>query len=295
MSNQSGQSCRFQFSKEVSLNFEIYGTGAPTLLCLHGFGASLESWRDIQPLLSASHRVVLVDLKGFGLSSKPHDGKYSAKDQAEIVTAFIEQNGFADLALVGHSYGGAVALLTYFKLLDKGLGSRVLSLVLLDSAGYVQRLPFFVLLPRIPVVNRLVLCGVPAKWQARFTLRYLFYNSSEVTTERIQRYARFLRLPGSVEAMITCARQIIFSDSEQSISRIVTMRLATLVIWGQNDPAISVDYAHQFHRDISGSELKIVSRCGHVPHEEYPVEISQMILDFLRGAGGRGIRSCNVL
>ena len=94
-----------------------------------------------------------MDLKGFGLSSKPHDGKYSAKDQAEIVTAFIEQNGFADLALVGHSYGGAVALLTYFKLLDKGLGSRVLSLVLLDSAGYVQRLPFFVLLPRIPVVN----------------------------------------------------------------------------------------------------------------------------------------------
>jgi pimeloyl-ACP methyl ester carboxylesterase len=282
MDQSSSENRPFRFSEHVSINVECHGFGSRPLLCLHGFGASLESWRDIQPLLSRDHRVYLIDLKGFGLSSKPGDGKYSVEDQAEIVTTFIEQEGLSNLTIIGHSYGGAVALLAYFMLVDRGLGTRVASLVLLDSAGYVQKLPFFVMIPRIPLINRLVLDCIPSRWQASFTLRHLFFDSSKVTSERVQRYARFLRLQCSVDALIACARQLIPPDPTATISRMVHMRLATLIVWGQNDPAISVEYAYRFHQDISGSRLEVIPRCGHVPHEEYPVETSQIILDFCK-------------
>jgi pimeloyl-ACP methyl ester carboxylesterase len=282
MNKASGDSRRFQFSEDVSINFECYGTGSRTFLCLHGFGASLESWRDIQPLLSRENRVYLIDLKGFGLSSKPEDGKYSAADQAKIIGAFIEREGLSNLTVVGHSYGGAVALLTYFMLTDRGQKDRIGSLVLLDSAGYVQRLPFFVKIPRIPLFNKIVLCGIPVKWQASFTLRHLFYDGSRVTPARVQRYARFLHLRGSIDALIACAKQIVPSEPNGTISRISHMRLATLVIWGENDPAIPVEYAYKFHKDIAGSRLELIPRCGHVPQEERPIETSQFILDFCK-------------
>jgi len=272
----------YQFSEGVSINFERHGSGASTLLFLHGFGASLESWRDLQPLLSSKYLVYLMDLKGFGLSSKPNDGRYSVGDQAEIVARFIEQQNLSNVTIVGHSYGGVVALLTSFVLEDKGLRDRLASLILIDSAGYLQKFPFFVLLPRIPFLNKLVIGAIPARWQASFTLRHLFYDTSKVTEERIQRYARFLSLPGSHEALIACARQIVPSDPTAYISRILEINLATLILWGENDPVIPLEYAYRFHQDIAGSQLAIIPRCGHVPHEEHPIETSQIVFDFCK-------------
>src|SRR5688572_17361577 len=48
----------------------------PTVVMLHGFGAAMESWSDILPMIAAKHPVLRIDLKGFGMSSKPKDGKY---------------------------------------------------------------------------------------------------------------------------------------------------------------------------------------------------------------------------
>ena len=282
MNKFRGKNQSFQFSEDVAINFECNGTGSRTLLCLHGFGASLESWRDIQPLLSRNCRIYLLDLKGFGYSSKPRDGRYSAEDQAQIVTSFIERYDLSNITIVGHSFGGAVALLTSFMLRDKGLANRLESLLLIDSAGYVQKLPFFVLIPRLPLLNKFVLGTLPARWQASFTLKHLFYDSSQVTEERIHRYARFLSLPGSHQALIASARQIVPSGPDEMISRILQIRLATLIIWGENDPAIPLEHARRFHRDIMGSRLEIIPKCGHVPHEERPVETSRMILDFCK-------------
>src|ERR1044072_5794853 len=55
-------------------------SGKPTVVLLHGFGAAMESWSDIQPMIAAQYPVIRVDLKGFGMSSKPTDDKYSARD-----------------------------------------------------------------------------------------------------------------------------------------------------------------------------------------------------------------------
>ena len=103
----------FHFSSEISINFDVSGEGARPLLLLHGFGASMESWNDILPDLARMFRVYRLDLKGHGLSSKPRDGAYSISEQARIVAAFIREYKLSNVTLIGHSYGGSVALMTY--------------------------------------------------------------------------------------------------------------------------------------------------------------------------------------
>ena len=99
----------------VKINYYESGQGQPILL-LHGFGASSYSWRFLGPSLAENHRVIMIDLKGYGLSDRPRDQKYSVSDQADIVADFIRQQDSQEMVLIGHSMGGMVALMTYFKM-----------------------------------------------------------------------------------------------------------------------------------------------------------------------------------
>lgn len=271
----------FEFSPGIEINFEVCGNGNQPMLLLHGFGASLESWRDIQPWLEKHFRLYLVDLKGFGLSSKPKGGLYSLEDQVDVVVSFIESLNFDRLILIGHSYGGAIALLTYFKLDERSCAERISSLVLIDAAGYLQKLPFFISILQTPLVNRIVLNCLPAKWRAKFTLRRVFHDPCKVTDQIVDRYARFLDLPGSHNALIETAKLVIPDDPASVIQRIREIRAQTLIIWGQNDPAIPLEHAYRFREDISTSTLEVIPECGHIPHEEKPSETGQVVLSFL--------------
>ena len=80
-------------TKTIKLAYRDSGTGSPVLL-LHGFGASSYTWRHVEPaLVAAGHRVLTVDLKGFGLSDKPLDENYSIFDQAVLISDFIDRLG----------------------------------------------------------------------------------------------------------------------------------------------------------------------------------------------------------
>ena len=85
------------------------GPGPPILL-LHGFATSSYTWHSIIPELAKNHRVIAIDLRGFGASDKPIDDHYSIQDQAAAVTAFIEQENLRDLTVIGHSFGGGITL-----------------------------------------------------------------------------------------------------------------------------------------------------------------------------------------
>ena len=98
----------------VRINYYEAGQGPPVIL-LHGFGASAYSWRFLGPVLAKDHRVLTIDLKGFGLSAKPEDGKYALRDQADMVAEFIRARDLHDLVVIGHSMGGGVTLMAYFK------------------------------------------------------------------------------------------------------------------------------------------------------------------------------------
>src|SRR6478736_7392905 len=86
----------------VELHVEIFGSGPP-LIALHGFGGNTYTWHAIRNELSAGHTVYAFDLKGFGQSPKPRDGKYSVYDQSRLILDYIARHALRDVTLVGHS------------------------------------------------------------------------------------------------------------------------------------------------------------------------------------------------
>ncbi len=93
------------------LHYQAFGEGEP-ILFIHGLGMTSFTWRHITEPLARGHRVIVVDLKGFGNSPKPRDDQYSIYDQARLICGFILHHDLKKLTLVGNSLGGGVALAT---------------------------------------------------------------------------------------------------------------------------------------------------------------------------------------
>lgn len=271
----------FVYSDQLQISYEVHGNGNSPIVFLHGFGASVETWRDIQSRLAQGNKLFFLDLKGFGLSSKPDDGKYSIEDQADIVLAFAKAQDLHDVTLVGHSYGGAVCLFTYLKDRSGHEGRLIRRLVLIDAAAYVQNFPFFIDILRSPFIGWAVMNLVPAQVRASISLNYLFHDANRLSDERITRYAEFFDQPGCYNSFVECAEQIVPANPDSITALIRTIEVPSLILWGADDPAIPVEQAHRLHRDIRNSSLAIIPNCGHNPHEEAPGESLKAIVNFL--------------
>jgi pimeloyl-ACP methyl ester carboxylesterase len=266
--------------QDLKINYYEAGQGRPVLL-LHGFGACAYSWRFLAPALAREHRVIALDLKGCGLSDKPRDGKYAVSDQADMVAAFIKARELHDLAVVGHSMGGAVALLTYFQV-QRQDPARLRRLVLIDSAGYPQKLPWFIWLARLPLVDPLLSRLLSARFAAALVLKKCFYDKDKVTAEMVDTYAFYGSLPGAREAVLETARQIVPADWAAVTARYKTINIPVLIIWGEEDTVVPLQVGRHFRRDIPDSQLVVIPNCGHIPPEEDPGETTRLVEGFLK-------------
>ncbi|MCX5894015.1 MAG: alpha/beta hydrolase [Deltaproteobacteria bacterium] len=250
---------------------------------LHGFGACAYTWRYLIPPLAAEHRVFTLDLKGFGRSDKPADGHYAISDQAEMVADFIRRQDLRDLVIMGHSMGGGVTLMTYLKMQQEGPG-RIKKMVLIDSAGYPQKLPWFIRLAKIPGLSTVISKVLPPRFAAALVLKKCYYNKDAVTEAQIDTYAYFGSLPGAAAAVSQTAKQVVpeVKDMEALIARYKTINVPVLVIWGKEDEVVPLSVGENFKRDIPGAKLVILPRCGHVPPEEEPLATRQAIESFLK-------------
>lgn len=266
-----------------TISYEYTGdsaTASPVVVLLHGFGASLESWTDLEPMIAAHHPVLRLDLKGFGLSSKPRDDRYSARDQADVVAAVLRKLDVRRPVLVGHSFGGGVAYATYLRLRSEG-DQRTAALVLIDASVSEQELPFYIIALRSTFTRWLMYTFTTADWRAGLVLKRAFATDSAITPERIRRYSKYFDLPGSHYAYERSAEQIVPPDIAELEQGLKTIAVPTLAIWGTDDRIVPVDAAERLRRDVPGIVVKLVPATGHVPHEERPAETARILLDFV--------------
>lgn len=263
----------------VQLHHKIYGSGKP-VLCIHGFGASLFSWRNFVTPISAGYQLILIDLKGSGDSPKPPDSHYSSKDHADLIYKFIIDHNLQDLTLVGNSFGGSLSLLLSLMLMDHEPG-RLRALVLIDPGAYKQFIPGYVKLIGIPILGALAVYLSPAKMMAKNILKLAYYDKNKITADQIDAYAAPLAAPGGRHALIETGKQIMPPNIDELTARYKDINLPTLIIWGKQDKIISPDAGELLHQDISTSTLKWIDHCGHVPQEEKPEETIPLVLNFL--------------
>jgi pimeloyl-ACP methyl ester carboxylesterase len=267
----------------IRINYYEAGRQGPPILLLHGFGACAYTWRYLIPALAARHRVFTVELKGFGLSDKPVDGHYAVADQADLVADFIRRLNLHDLVIMGHSMGGGVTLMTYFKV-RHDLPPRVSKLVLIDSAGYPQKLPWYIWLSQIPGFNATVGKHLPPRLAATLVLRKCYYANSKIAKEQISTYAFYSSLPGAPEAVGYTAEQLVPKKQAMAalIAQYKTIKVPVLIIWGKQDEVVPLKVGKKFQRDIPGAQLVVIPKCGHIPLEEQPEATKQAIMEFLK-------------
>ena len=263
----------------VKLFYEEKGQGSPILL-IHGFGASTYTWRRIAPALAETHRVIAVDLKGFGQSDKPFDERYSIFDQAELLKQLIVGNDLRDLTLVGHSFGGGVALLLALDD-DPRLEGRISKLVLLDTIAYAQDIPVSFRMLNMPVVSHLGVRMLPPAVQARLALRIAYLDNSKIEDEEVEMYAAPLRTAAGKHAIIHSARQIMPEGLEEISERYKTITMPTLIGWCDHDRIVPLDVGLKLRRTLPNAHLKIIDDCGHMPQEEQPEATLELIQSFL--------------
>ncbi|MFZ3208725.1 MAG: alpha/beta hydrolase [Geobacteraceae bacterium] len=273
---------RYYYGQDNYINFEKHSSGAVNLVFLHGFAASLQTWTDVLRFFPRdAFNIYLVDLKGFGFSSVPRDGDYSIKANAAIVSGFIRDNRIANPIIVGHSFGGGVALLTTMLLAgDKDYYPR--GLILIDAAAYKIDLPFFVSYMRMPLLNHLILGLTTAAYKAKYTLERIYYDKSKITADKIDRYAYFMQGPSYGYALIETASDVIPADFELYTSKYRDIRLPSLIIWGENDRVIPLSNGHKLHTALADSRLEVVQGCGHNVQEEMPEKAADLMLTFVQ-------------
>jgi pimeloyl-ACP methyl ester carboxylesterase len=265
----------------VKLYYEERGKGSPLLL-IHGFGASTYTWRFVAPELAKTHWVIAVDLKGFGQSDKPFDERYSIFDQAELLAQLIEEKDLRNLTLVGHSFGGGVALLLALQA-NKRLDGRITRLVLLDSIAYPQHIPVFFRLLDVPLVSQLGVRMVPPSVQTRVALEIAYFDDSKIDPAEIEAYAAPLKTAAGKHAIIHSARQILPEDIAELSESYKTIELPTLILWCDHDRIVPLEVGLRLRRTLPNSTLRLVEDCGHMPQEEQPASALSLIKGFIGG------------
>ncbi|MCZ2404661.1 alpha/beta fold hydrolase [Paenarthrobacter sp. Z7-10] len=267
----------------AAVSYRDTGSGSPVLL-LHGIGRSLADWNEQHRLLSTAHRVISVDLPGFG-DSQPLRERHTLDALAAWVQGFLEvltedTAPLDSIDVVGNSLGGAVAMrLSVLK------PARVRRLVLINSAGFGATVTQALRLIALPVVGRILLR--PSEKTAYQTERALFVDRSFVSRERID--ASLAR--GSGKGVMRAFREVAHDLGtfkgirpewrSQLLADMATANKPTLILWGDSDLILPAEHLEEARRLLPGASTHLFDKTGHMPHLERAAETADLILQFL--------------
>jgi len=256
----------------VHVHYRDVGAG-PAVVLIHGYGGSLELWRPVQDALAAHHRVVALDLKGFGWTSRP-PGDYSPATQAALVWHLLDQLGVADVAVVGHSWGSSVSLAMVLAQPD-----RVRRVALYAAYVFDAQMPsFFRWARRGGVGEALFALFYRQRVEDRVALAY--HDPHLVTQARVDRVEAEMSRPGTVAAALAAARDQRLAEQER---RYRTIDRPVLLLWGDDDLVTPLAYGQRLARVLPDARLEVYPACGHIPMVEAFAATTRDLVGFLAG------------
>lgn len=245
------------------------------IVLLHGTSSSLHTWDGWVAGLVRDHRVIRLDLPGFGLTGPTQDGDYSMERYVNFMTKALDRFGIERCVLVGNSFGGWIAWETAFR-----QSTRIELLVLVDSAGYKlqsESVPVAFEVARIPVLNRLMEVLLP-RAMVESSLRDVYGDPERVTPALVDRYYDLTTRAGNRRALVERFQQ---ARPGKDVERLTVLHQPTLILWGTEDRLIPRAYGLAFQHHIADSQIVEFEGLGHVPHEEDPARTLAAFQQFL--------------
>ena len=263
---------------DMEVHFRDEGASADSIpiVLIHGTGSSLHTFDDWTNSLKERHRVVRMDLPGYGLTGPFPHRDYSIEKYVTFLKHFLDKKGIHQCILGGNSLGGQIAW--RFTVAHPQMVQR---LILIDAAGYPYQPksePLAFKVATIPIVKNLFTFITP-KSVARSSVENVYADKSKVTEDLSTRYFELTLRPGNRQAFID---RFASENKRNAYKRIPDILQPTLILWGDQDLLIPVENAALFHRDLPNDTLVILENSGHVPMEESPTRSLEAVIAFLQ-------------
>jgi pimeloyl-ACP methyl ester carboxylesterase len=272
---------RFRFSRVQTKagEFATIEAGAgESVLMLHGLGGTKASFLPSIAALAPSFRLIAVDLLGFGDSSKPLGASYGPAFQARAVAHLLDALELEHAHVVGHSYGGRVALELGFRHPDRtgGLVLMTPAMAWLRErrwAPYVRfvrpELGLFQIAPRT-VIDACLKWALPADtpWAA----------------SAIDEFSRVFAGARGRAAFYAALRHIYLDEphgKDGFWTQLEQLAPESLFIWGTQDRLVSTGFIKHVERALPAAR-HVELDCGHIPQIERPRQTHAAIAEFLQ-------------
>ena len=278
-----GVSHRWVSARGLRFHVAEAGGGEDAVLCLHGWPQHWFEWRRLMPALAGDHRVLAMDLRGFGWSDAPPDG-YRKEEMANDVLAVLDALGLERVKLVGHDWGGWIGFL---------LGLR-----------RPERFERFLALNIVPpwTSSRAVAAHAWRFWyqQAILTpgLGYRLHRGGEFiprvlvggstvkdawSEEEVQAFAANLAEPDRARAGVQLYR--VFNWHELlPIARgryaDAELTVPTLMLFGEDDRVLRPSMLAGYESHAPQMRLELVPGCGHFIADELPDLVASKAREF---------------
>lgn len=265
--------------REVQVHYNDCGAGDETVVMLHGSGPGASGWanfhRNIEPLVAAGYRVVLMDCLGWGRSDPVVSTGSRSELNARTLRGLMDAIGLERAHLIGNSMGGHSAVAFA---LDQP--ARVGRLVLMG--GGTGGVSAFVPGPTEGIKLIGALYREPTLENLRRMMEVFVYDTRSLTEELFQaRLSNMLARREHLENFVRSAqanpRQ--FPDVGHRLAEIAH---PTLVLWGRDDRFVPLDVGLRLVAGLQNAELHVFSRCGHWVQWEHAERFNRLVLDFLR-------------
>jgi len=243
------------------------GDGEPVVL-LHGVGGTAWVWHAVAPLLAATHRVVSVDLRGFGLSERSPEHAYSTDELAGDVIELLDRRGLGLPALVGFSWGALVALAV-------------------ATRRPVRRVTIVDLAPSSPLGETDVAALPYRSTSHEAAVAQERALAPRATAEMLERTVSLLTVPATDgSSALVRAIDPFFLDrwpfrSDDRWAELAAVTVPVLVVRGGESPVLPADIAARMATTAPDGRLVTIPDCGHLVPVEQPGPLAAAVAAFL--------------
>jgi len=241
---------------------------------VHGLGGNLTHWQFVAPELAGSHRVLGLDLPGFGESLRP-DAPYTYDLMADAVLGLLDRRGVERATVVGHSFGGAVATLLALRNPD-----RISGLVAVNPAGYHRFAWWMRAGSRIALHPAVTMPGL------FLSVHFILANVCRADTPGVRAFRRSaLHLEGGYKFLddLAFAAHSLRPDivGRDFLDQLSNLTQPAHLVWGDADKLLDSAQGAEATRSMPAGRITRLPGVGHMPIFEQPEAVIDAVRDVL--------------
>ena len=263
----------------LTVHYKQTGTGEPALILLHGFAASVYSWREVMEPLTAYGRVVAFDRPAFGFTERPLNwsgpNPYSAEAQVDLTIALMDSLGIERAVLVGNSAGGTVAVQTALAYPERVAGLILISPAVYGGGGSPGWIRPLLATPQINRLGPLLVRNIQER--GLDFGRSAWHNPDLITAEMWAGYTKPLQAENWDRGLWLLTRT---SRASNLAERLDEITVPVLLVTGDDDRIVPTAQTVRLAEELLGATLLVIPGCGHVAHEECPAPFLAAVADF---------------